>query len=191
VPSDVSAFCIGISLGIFAAACIARQRVAGMASWCGQAYKRLSSWPFAGDRAAGYLLDDHRQASMALLVAAHELRLCLADNAQPGRGGTRGRLAAIQHLAADTQLRAANVALLGTGSLGEYARKLGTSAAGLADEASRTGGAASQEGGSPDLKRLDRSIRAFQRCAAAVSADLIASRAAGPAELTGCAGDGT
>lgn len=76
---------------------------------------------------------------------------------------------AIRRLAADAQLRAANVALLGAGTLGESARKLGEAAGRLADQVSRTGNAASGGVGVADVSELDASIRAFQRRAAAVS----------------------
>lgn len=191
VPSDISAFCVGISLGFFAVACMAKRRAAGMASWCGRRYRQLSGRSLIRESGPGYLMDDPRAASLALLEAAHEFRLCLADNAPPSPGGTGGRLPTIRRLAADTQLRAANVALLGTGELGEYARKLGETAARLTDQAPQAVGGASQEAGVPDLSRLDRSIRAFQRCAIAASQDLAASQPAGPPESAGRTRDGT
>lgn len=83
IPSDISALCVGISLGAFAVACIAKRSVSRMASRCGRAFRRLSGRVGPMDGRTGFLLDDHRKASLALLEAAHELRLCLADNA-PG-----------------------------------------------------------------------------------------------------------
>jgi hypothetical protein len=185
IPSDISALFVGISLGAFAVACMARRGVTGVASRCRRACRRLPGRVAPRDGRAGFLLDDHREASMALLEAALELRLCLADDVQVPLGGTAGHLPAIRRLAADAQLRAANVALLGAGTLGESARKLGEAAGRLADEVSRAGEAASGGAGVPDVSELDASIRAFQRRAAAVSRDLAGNGGAVPAESAG------
>lgn len=178
VPSDISAFCLGVSFAVFAVACLAGRRVRAMMSRALDAYARLTRVPPTSLGAVESRWEELRRAILALLASALELRQRFADGTSltPEQAASQGP--DIRRLAAAVQLEAASVSLLEPAGLGGPAERLAATAARLSDQAFPPGGNATPVTGTLDLRALDRSISAFRQRAVAASRDLANRRAA-------------
>jgi hypothetical protein len=190
VPSDISALCLGISLAVFAVACIAGRRVRTLTARARDAYARLTRVPAASLDPIGSRWEEHRNVSLALLESALELRLRLADSWSLNPEDAASQRPVIRRLTADVKVQAVNVSFLDPAILGELAVNLATVASRLTDRVFPPCGATAQATVTLDLTTLDESIDAFQHGVLVVSRDLADHKAITSAELVGPADDG-
>ena len=170
IPTNIAALCFGLSLGTAAVGCIAARRGAVIVSVLSRIYGVLT-----GDWLAEHnerQMAEHRQASLALLNAASVLRLRIMDTGGFSSEHLHPQMAAIQKQVADTQLCAANVALLAPDKLSGSAERLAEAASRLADTALYSSRSARPVTARPEFAELDESMNAFLRDAVAVSGQL-------------------
>lgn len=189
IPTNIAALCFGLGLGAAAVACMAKRRAAVIVSTLSRVYAVPPADRLAerNERRAA----EYRQASLALLRAASELRLRVADTPHYSPEYLCVHLAQIRSEAVNTQLQAVNVALLAPDAPAGSAERLGEAASRLADATERAISDAGLMTSIPEFTELDQNMKAFKQDAVAVSRDLASSgtvpvsgRAQGAAEHT-------
>jgi hypothetical protein len=175
IPTNIAALCFGLSLGAAAVACMVGRRAAVVVS----AFSRLCAMP-PGVRLAERderRATEQRQASVALLRAASELRLLVTDAASSSPDQLRANLREIRSQAVNTELQAANVALVAPDTLAMSAGQLAETARRLADAAQNLGGDVGLTTRILDCAELDESMKTFLWSAVAASRGLADSDA--------------
>jgi hypothetical protein len=180
IPSDISAFCFGAGLAATAAARAFTRQAAHAFSSTRRSVMRVPWIRQARRNALNRRSDEHRQVSLSLLATASRLRLLLTDPARRSPEHADGYLREIRRLAADAQLQAVHIAMLGPPRLAESAGRLAQAADDLADRAAAQAGDAdaAEQADTGRLGEFDERTRDFQCAAVTVSHALSANPAA-------------
>lgn len=167
IPTNIAALFFACGLVVMAVSCVAVRRVAVIVAALGRAYAALPGTDQAErtERRA----TEHRQASLALLKAASELRLLVAGTSQLNPDQLCAHLTELRNLTANTQLQAVNVALLAPDMLADQAERLADAAARLADVVRNTNGDAELVADIPEFIEFEESTKAFLKAAVTVS----------------------